>query len=487
MQNKIIMEGLTFDDILLVPKESDVVLSKIDLSTKFSRNLNLRIPIVSAAMDTVTEANLAIAMAAQGGLGIIHKNLTPEEQAIEVDRVKRYESGMITNPITLSENDKIIRAVEFMKKYHISGIPIVEGQKLKGIITSRDLRFAENMEDTIKTIMTPQERLITVKEGTTIDEAKKKLHEHRIEKLLIVDDNFNLKGLITVKDIQKNIDFPFACKDEHGRLKVGAAVGVGEDAFKRVPLLIDAGVDVVVVDTAHGHSKNVIETVRKLKKMVNIDIVAGNIATKEAARELLNAGADAVKVGIGPGSICTTRVVAGVGVPQISALMDVLTYTKDAKVPVIADGGIRYSGDIVKALGIGADTVMLGNLLAGTEEAPGELVIYQGRSFKTYRGMGSLAAMKKGSKDRYFQGDVIDESKLVPEGIEGRVPYKGRLRDVLYQLLGGLRSGMGYTGAHNMEELHRKAQFVKITFAGLKESHPHDISITKEAPNYRFD
>ncbi len=487
MSEKIIGEGITFDDILLVPSASDVILSKIDLRTKLTANISLNIPVLSAAMDTVTESRLAIAIASEGGIGILHKNMTPEEQALEVDRVKRFESGLITNPITLGPKDKISKAVEYMKRYGISGIPITVGPKLKGLVTSRDLRFAEDLNASIDTVMTPDTRLITVPEGTTMEEAKKKLHEHRIEKVLIVDGGFNLKGLITVKDIQKNIDHPLACKDSHGRLRVGAAVGVQDDAFRRVPLLIDAGVDVIVVDTAHGHSNNVINTVRELKKALNVDIIAGNIATAEAARALVDAGADGLKVGIGPGSICTTRVVAGVGVPQVTAISNVLSISAAAGVPVIADGGIRFSGDIVKALGIGADTVMLGNLLAGADESPGELVIYQGRSYKTYRGMGSLAAMKMGSKDRYFQGDIEEDSKLVPEGIEGRVPYKGKLRDVIYQLLGGLRSGMGYTGASNMAELHKKAGFVKISGAGLKESHPHDVSITKEAPNYRFD
>ncbi|HPJ71014.1 MAG TPA: IMP dehydrogenase [Candidatus Mcinerneyibacteriales bacterium] len=487
MSEKIIGDGITFDDILLVPRASNVNLARIDLKTRLSRRIELNIPIVSAAMDTVTESALAIALASEGGIGILHKNMTPEAQAIQVDNVKRFESGMITNPITLEPQDKIRTALEYMERYRISGIPITVGPKLKGIVTSRDLRFARDLEAPIESVMTPDTRLITVPEGTSMEEAKKKLHEHRIEKVLIVDKSFNLKGLITVKDIQKTIDHPLASKDNHGRLRVGAAVGVLEDAFKRVPLLLDAGVDVIVVDTAHGHTKNVIETVKELKKKVDIDVIAGNIATQEAAKALIDAGADSVKVGIGPGSICTTRVVAGVGVPQVTAISDVLKYTLDAGLPIIADGGIRFSGDIVKALGVGAHTVMLGNLLAGTEEAPGELVIYQGRSYKSYRGMGSLGAMKKGSKDRYFQGDIEEESKLVPEGIEGRVPFKGRLRDVIYQLLGGLRAGMGYAGAETIPQLHDKARFVKITFAGLKESHPHDVSITKEAPNYRFD
>ncbi len=487
MNEKIIKEGLTFDDILMIPKYSDVKLPDIDLSTKLTRNLKLKIPIISAAMDTVTEANMAIAMAIEGGLGIIHYNMSPEKQAIEVDKVKRYESGMITNPITLRPDEKVSKAKDFMNKHDISGIPITIGQKLKGIITKRDLRFATEMEQKIEKVMTPEEKLITVPENTSMDDAIKKLHKHRIEKLLVVDDNFNLKGLITVKDIQKNIDHPLACKDKQGRLKTGAAVGVLDDAMERIPKLIEAGVDLIVIDSSHGFSEDVIETVKKVKEHFNIELAAGNVATKEGAKALLNAGADAIKVGIGPGSICTTRVVAGVGVPQVSAIMNVLEYVKDTKVPVIADGGIRYSGDIVKALGVGANTVMLGSLLAGTDEAPGELVIYKGRSFKAYRGMGSLGAMKRGSKERYFQEEIEEESKFVPEGIEGRVPYKGKLKDTIYQLLGGLRSGMGHCGAHNVDELREDAEFTKITVSSLKESHPHDVTITKEAPNYRFD
>lgn len=487
MSNKIEREALTFDDVLLIPQASDVALAEIDMRTKLTRTITLNIPILSAAMDTVTESELAIAVAAEGGIGIIHKNMPPEQQALEVDRVKRFESGMITNPITLKPTDTIATAHENMRRYGISGFPVTLGNELKGIVTSRDLRFAADYTKTIETIMTPAPRLVTVLEGTTMEEAKRKLHEHRIEKILVVDKNFNLKGLITVKDIQKTIDFPNACKDAHGRLRAGAAVGVLDDAFKRVQYLIDAGVDTVIVDTAHGHSKNVIETVRNLKKNVSIDIIAGNIATKEAAKALIDVGVDAVKVGIGPGSICTTRVVAGVGMPQLSAIMEAASYASQAGVPVIGDGGVRFSGDIVKAIAAGAHTVMLGNLLAGTEEAPGELIIFQGRSYKSYRGMGSLSAMKKGSKDRYFQGDIQEESKFVPEGIEGRVAYKGKVREILYQLVGGLRSGMGYCGAKSIEELHEKARFVKITFASLKEGHPHDVQITKEAPNYRIE
>ncbi|TYB31867.1 MAG: IMP dehydrogenase [Candidatus Mcinerneyibacterium aminivorans] len=487
MNDKITSEGLTFDDILMIPKYSDVKLHDIDLSTQLTRNLNLKIPIISAAMDTVTEANMAIAMAIEGGLGIIHYNMSPEEQAIEVDKVKRYESGMITNPITLRPDEKVSKAKEFMSKHDISGIPITIGQKLKGIITKRDLRFATQMNQKIKQVMTPEEKLITVPENTSMNEAIKKLHKHRIEKLLVVDNDFNLKGLITVKDIQKNIDHPLACKDKQGRLKTGAAVGVLDDAMERVPKLIEAGVDLIVIDSSHGFSEDVITTVKKLKNHFNIEIAAGNVATKDGAKALLDAGADAIKIGIGPGSICTTRIVAGVGVPQVSAILNVMKYVKDTDVPVIADGGIRYSGDIVKAIGVGANTVMLGSLLAGTDESPGELVIYKGRSFKTYRGMGSLGAMKRGSKERYFQEDIQEESKFVPEGIEGRVPYKGKLKDTIYQLLGGLKSGMGHCGAHSIKELRTDAEFTKITVSSLKESHPHDVNITKEAPNYRFD
>lgn len=484
---KIKGESLTFDDILMQPKYSDVDLSNINLRTKLSRNLKLNIPVISAAMDTVTESNLAIAMALEGGIGIIHYNMTPAQQAREIDRVKRFESGMITTPITLQPDEKIAKAKKVMNKNDISGIPITIGSKLKGIITKRDLRFASNMSKKIKKIMTQQQNLITICEGTSMEKAKKKLHKHRVEKLLVVDEDFNLKGLITVKDIQKNIDYPKACKDKKGRLKVGAAVGVLDDAMKRIPKLIQSHVDVVVIDSSHGFSKDVIETIKKVKENFNIEIIAGNVATKEGAKALIEAGADGIKIGIGPGSICTTRIVAGVGVPQASAIIEVMKYANDTDVPVIADGGIRYSGDIVKSIGLGANSVMLGSLLAGTDEAPGELVIYKGRSFKSYRGMGSLGAMKKGSKKRYFQEDIKEESKFVPEGIEGRVPYKGKLKDTIYQLLGGLRSGMGHCGAHNIDQLRKDAEFVKITNSSIKESHPHDVTITKEAPNYRFD
>jgi IMP dehydrogenase len=478
------LEGLTFDDVLLVPAYSEVVPSAIDTSTRLTRRISLRVPFLSAAMDTVTESEMAIAMARGGGIGVVHKNLDPRAQATEVERVKRSESGMITKPITMGPDESISEALALMAHYKISGVPITEGERLVGILTNRDLRFVRDTTRAVREVMT-SENLVTVPEGTTLEEAAEKLHAHRIEKLLVVNDRGELRGLITVKDIQKKLDYPLASKDDLGRLRVAAAVGVGAETMLRAELLVEAAVDLLCVDTAHGHSRNVIDTVRMLKETYpDQQVMAGNIATGEAARALIEAGADAVMVGIGPGSICTTRVVAGVGVPQITAIREVGAVAGPAGVPLIADGGVRYSGDAVKALAAGADCVMMGGLLAGTDESPGEKVLYEGRVYKSYRGMGSMAAMQRGSKDRYFQGDVEDVDKLVPEGIEGRVPYKGRTHDVLYQMVGGLRSGMGYCGCATIEDLHARARFVRTTTAGVAESHPHDVKITKEAPNY---
>ncbi|XFA98097.1 IMP dehydrogenase [Candidatus Izemoplasma sp. B36] len=478
-------KGLTFDDVLLLPGESHVVPSDVNLKTCLVKGININIPILSAAMDTVTEARMAIAIAREGGLGFIHKNMSIEKQAKQVDYVKRSESGMITDPITLHKDNTLAEAENIMATYKISGIPIVDDfGKLQGIVTNRDLRYRVLDSTPIETVMT-KENLITAGLNTTLEEAKEILMENRLEKLLIVDNEFFLKGLITSKDIDNILDFPKASKDKNGRLLCGAAVGVSEDTLERVDALVKAGVDIITVDSAHGHSIGVIETVRKIKeKYPKLKIVAGNIVTKEAALALKEAGADAVKVGVGPGSICTTRVVAGVGCPQITAVIDVVKALENTDVCVIADGGIKFSGDITKALAAGADTVMLGSLLAGTKESPGEEIIYQGRSYKTYVGMGSLAAMNRGSSDRYFQKGTGEQKKLVPEGIEGRVPYRGEVKDVLYQLCGGLRSGMGYIGAKTIKELKEKANFVEISSAGLKESHPHDVSITREAPNY---
>ncbi len=480
-------EALTFDDVLLVPRDSDVLPSEVDVSSNLTNEIRLNIPVLSAAMDTVTESEMAIAMAREGGIGIIHRNLTPDEQASEVDRVKKSESGMIVDPITVEPDQKVTDALELMKKYRISGVPVTRGRKLVGILTNRDLRFETNFEQPVKNLMT-SENLVTVKEGITLEEAKKLLHKHRIEKLLVVDDDYNLKGLITIKDIIKIQKYPNACKDSLGRLRVGAAVGTGPDTEERVEKLIKAGADVICVDTAHGHSKMVVETVRWIKKKYpEIQVVAGNVATGDAAEDLFEAGADCVKVGVGPGSICTTRIVAGVGVPQISAIIKCAEVARKFGRPIIADGGIKYSGDITKALAAGASTVMIGSLFAGTDESPGEIVLFQGRSYKVYRGMGSIGAMKGGSKDRYFQADVEQESKFVPEGIEGRVPYRGPLSNSIYQLVGGLKAGMGYVGARTIKELQEKAVFVRITNAGLRESHVHDVIITKEAPNYWMD
>ena len=481
-----ISEGLTFDDVLLLPAHSAILPRDVDLATRLSRNISLNLPLVSAAMDTVTEARTAICMAREGGIGFIHKNLSIEEQALEVDKVKKSESGMIVDPITMRPNQKISEALESMAKYRISGVPITKANgKLVGILTNRDLRFETDHDLPISARMTKR-NLVTVPVGTTLEEAKELLKHTRVEKLLVVDDERYLRGLITIKDIEKVRKYPNACKDSLGRLRVGAAVGPTVDMDARVEALLKAGVDVIVIDTAHGHSQAVIDAVRHLKQSYpNLELVAGNIATAEAAEELIKAGADAIKVGIGPGSICTTRVVAGVGVPQISAIAECSRVAKKYSIPIIADGGIKYSGDLTKAMAAGADVVMIGSLFAGTEESPGDTILYQGRAYKSYRGMGSIGAMKEGSKDRYFQADVESEVKLVPEGIEGMVPLRGPLSANIHQLIGGLRAGMGYTGCGTIREIQQKARFVRITGAGLKESHVHDVTITKEAPNYR--
>ena len=482
MELRIAGEGLTFDDVLLVPSRSEIIPRDVSTVTALTKTISLNIPLVSAGMDTVTEARMAIAIAREGGIGIIHKNLTPERQSLEVDKVKRSEHGVITDPIFLSPEHAIADALQLMERYRISGVPITEGSKLVGILTNRDLRFETNFQRRISEVMT-RENLITAPVGTTHEQAKAILQRYKIEKLPLVDDQFNLRGLITIKDIEKVRQYPNAAKDPHGQLRVGAAVGVGE--FARVAALREAGVDVIAVDTAHGHSRNVLETVARIKReFPGLPVIAGNVATGEATRDLIEAGADAVKVGIGPGSICTTRVVAGIGVPQITAIAECAKVAGPLGIPIIADGGIKYSGDITKAIAAGADTVMLGSLLAGTEESPGDFEIYQGRSFKVYRGMGSLGAMKGGSADRYFQEG---QEKMVPEGIEGRVPFKGSLSDTIYQLVGGLRSGMGYCGAEDINDLKTKTRFIRITAAGLRESHPHDVHITKEAPNYSVD
>ena len=482
-----IKTGLTFDDVLLLPAKSDVLPKDAETSTYLTKDIKLNIPLISAAMDSVTESATAIALAQEGGLGIIHKNMSIEEQALEIDKVKKSESGMIVDPITIGPGQHIYEALDIMKKYKISGIPVTDESKLVGILTNRDLRFEKNLYLKVSEVMT-KDGLVTVPEGTTLEESKALLHKHRIEKLLVVDSDYRLKGLITIKDIEKSIKYPNACKDSLGRLRVGAAVGVGEDRDARVEALLKAGVDVIAIDTAHGHSKGVVDSVKEIKKKFpDCRIIAGNIATADAAEDLIKAGADAIKVGIGPGSICTTRIVAGVGVPQLTAVNDCAEVGRKHGVPVIADGGIKYSGDIVKALAGGANIVMIGSLFAGTDESPGETVLFQGRTYKVYRGMGSVGAMKEGSKDRYFQDEVDSEIKLVPEGIEGRVPYRGPLSSTIHQMIGGLRAGMGYTGCKDIEELRTKATFVKISPAGLKESHVHDVTITKEAPNYRMD
>ena len=481
-------QALTFDDVLLVPGHSTILPKDVSLKTQITQNISLNLPLVSAAMDTVTESSLAIALAEQGGLGVIHKNMSPELQAEHVSKVKRFESGVVNDPITINPNMTVEEVMQITQKHKISGLPVLLNEKIVGIVTNRDLRFEENLNQPVKNVMTPRERLVTVKEGADKDEIMRLLHQHRLERLLVIDKNDTLKGLITVKDIQKSSDHPNACKDQDERLRVGAAVGVSDDTDKRVELLIDAGVDLIVVDTAHGHSKAVLDRIKWIKKhFSSTEVIGGNIATADAAKALMDHGANGVKVGIGPGSICTTRIVAGVGVPQITAISNVAEALHKNKIPFIADGGIRYSGDIAKAIAAGASSVMLGGMFAGTEEAPGEVELYQGRSYKSYRGMGSIGAMQKGSSDRYFQDSENNAEKLVPEGIEGRVPYKGSVVDVIHQLMGGLRASMGYVGADSIENMHSKSNFVHITNAGIKESHVHDVQITKEAPNYRVE
>jgi len=483
---RIAQEALTFDDVLLIPAHSTVLPNDVALGTQLTRDIKLNIPLISAAMDTVTEARLAIALAQEGGIGILHKNMSIEEQAKNVSTVKKYESGVISEPITVSPDTTIREVVALTQNNKISGVPVVDGEDLVGIITSRDRRFETELDKPVSSIMTPKDKLVTVKEGAERDEVLSLLHKHRIEKILVVNDSFQLRGMITVRDMQKSDDFPMACKDDLGRLRVGAAVGTGAETEDRVKALAEAGVDVIVVDTAHGHSQGVISRVAWVKKnFPQVQVIGGNIATAAAARDLVKAGADGVKVGIGPGSICTTRIVAGVGVPQISAVSNVAKELEGTGVPLIADGGIRYSGDIAKALAAGAYCVMIGGLLAGTEEAPGEVILFQSRSYKSYRGMGSIGAMEQGSSDRYFQDKDAGAEKLVPEGIEGRVPYKGPMAAVVHQLLGGIRSSMGYVGCADLDEMRTKPEFVRITGSGIKESHVHDVTITKEAPNYR--
>jgi len=480
-------EALTFDDVLLTPRHSTVLPRDVNLSTRLTRSLSLNIPLLSAAMDTVTESRLAIALAQEGGLGIIHKNLSIEAQASEVSRVKKHESGVVTEPITITPSTTIRQVVDLIASHGISGLPVVDGSTLSGIVTQRDLRFETQLDQPVRNIMTPRERLVTVHENASREEAIEQLHKHRIEKVLMVNDAFELRGMITVKDIRKSQDFPNACKDGQGRLLSGAAVGTGAETDERVAALVAAGVDVLIVDTAHGHSQGVLDRVAWIKeRFPEVQVIGGNIATGEAATDLVARGADGVKVGIGPGSICTTRIVAGVGVPQITAIHSVATALQDSGVPLIADGGIRFSGDMAKAIAAGASAVMVGGMFAGTEEAPGEVVLYQGSSYKSYRGMGSVAAMRSGSSDRYFQDDEDVEDKLVPEGIEGRVPYKGSMSAIVHQMIGGVRSSMGYCGAPDIESMRRDAKFVRVTGAGMRESHVHDVQMTKEAPNYRI-
>ena len=484
---KVLAEALTFDDVLVLPMHSDVLPKQVLLKSRFTKNISLNLPFCSAAMDTVTESKMAIALASLGGIGIIHKNNSPDEQALEVKKVKKFESGIVKDPITIKSSNTIEELKQLTSELNISGMPVVDEDELKGIVTGRDFRYARDMEQTVAEIMTPKEKLITVKEGESQDVVKSLMYKNRIEKVLILDDHNKLSGMITMKDIEKSIDYPLASRDSEGRLIVGAALGVSSDLMERAEKLSTAAVDVFVLDSAHGDSEGVINAIKEVKKKFSkIEIIGGNVATAEGAKALIDAGVDAVKVGVGPGSICTTRIIAGVGVPQLSAVLNVVQAAKD--IPVISDGGVRFSGDIVKAIGAGADSVMLGSALAGTEEAPGEVELYQGRSFKTYRGMGSIGAMsKRTDANRYMQGEDIDTDKLVPEGIEGRVPFRGWLKDVVYQLEGGLRQGMGYTGSKNIEELKKKVQFQKITRSGVLESHVHDVSITKEAPNYRAD
>jgi IMP dehydrogenase len=482
-----VQEAFSFDDVLLLPNYSDILPKDVDTGTVLTRNLSLNIPIVSAAMDTVTEADAAISLAREGGIGFIHRNMSVFSQAMEVDKVKKSESGMIVDPVTIHPDEKIETVLALMAKYRISGVPVVKGDQLVGIVTNRDLRFETKLDRPVSAVMT-KENLVTVSEGIGLEDSKALLHEHRIEKLLVVDADGRLTGMITIKDIEKIKKYPNACKDERGRLRCGAAVGVGPDMLERANALLDAGVDVLLIDTSHGHTKNVIEATRSLKaSFANLELVAGNVGTEEGAQALVDAGVDGIKIGIGPGSICTTRIVAGIGVPQVSAIMNCKAVSAKTGVPLIADGGIKFSGDITKAIGAGAHTVMIGGLFGGTEESPGETILYQGRSYKVYRGMGSLEAMKKGSKDRYYQTEQEEDDKLVPEGIVGRVPYRGTLRSNIHQLIGGLKAGMGYVGCRTIEELREKARFVKISAAGMRESHVHDVIITKEAPNYRID
>jgi IMP dehydrogenase len=485
---RVIQKALTFDDVLLVPAHSTYLPREVSLTTALTRSVHLNIPLLSAAMDTVTEARLAIAIAQEGGIGIIHKNMTPVMQAAEVAKVKRFESGVVKDPITITPTMSVREVYEITRKHHISGLPVLEGKRVVGIVTNRDLRFEDNLDQPVKNIMTPRDKLVTVKEGGTLEEAKALMHRHRLERVLVINGDWELRGLITVKDILKSSEHPNASKDPQGRLLAGAAVGVGEGTEERAEALVEAGVDVLIVDTAHGHAQGVLDRVKWVKrKYPQIQVIGGNIATRDAARALVDHGADGVKVGIGPGSICTTRIVAGVGVPQITAIQHVSEALKGTGIPCIADGGIRFSGDVAKAIAAGASSVMLGSLFAGTEEAPGEIELYQGRSYKSYRGMGSLAAMQKGSSDRYFQEPEMNADKLVPEGVEGRVPYKGSVTAIIQQLMGGLRASMGYTGCSTIAEMGSKAEFVEITSAGMRESHVHDVQITKEAPNYQIE
>lgn len=485
---KIAQKALTFDDVLLVPAHSTILPRDVDLTARLTKNIRLNLPILSAAMDTVTEARLAIALAQEGGIGIVHKNMSAKLQAAEVSKVKRFESGVVKDPVTVTPSMTVREVIALTRKHNFSGLPVLEGKKVVGIVTNRDLRFETNLDQPVKNVMTPKSRLVTVKEGAPREEALALMHKHRLERVLVVNKNFELRGLITVKDVLKSSEHPSACKDDMGRLRVGAAVGIGEGTDERVELLVEAGVDVLVVDTAHGHSKNVLNRVKWVKKRFpKVEVIGGNIATKSGALALVDHGADCVKVGIGPGSICTTRIVAGVGVPQITAIADVSDALMKDGIPCIADGGIRYSGDIAKAIAAGANCVMLGSMFAGTEEAPGETELFQGRSYKSYRGMGSVGAMQKGSSDRYFQDPQMNADKFVPEGVEGRVPYKGPLVNVIYQLKGGLQASMGYLGCKTIDEMRSNAEFVEITSAGIRESHVHDVQITKEAPNYRVE
>src|SRR5471030_2449008 len=483
---RVIQKALTFDDVLLLPAHSTVLPREVRLETRLTRTIQLKIPLLSAAMDTVTESRLAIALAQEGGIGIIHKNMSPRAQAGEVAKVKRFESGVVKEPITIAPTMSVREVLELTRKHRISGLPVLEGKHVVGIVTNRDLRFEENLDQPVKNIMTPRDRLVTVKEGASLEDARALMHRHRLERVLVINGDWELRGLMTVKDILKSSEHPNACKDQLGRLRVGAAVGVGEGTEERVAALVEAGTDVIVVDTAHGHAQGVLDRVKWVKKnFPNVEVIGGNVATASGAKALVDHGADGIKVGIGPGSICTTRVIAGVGVPQISAIQNVYAALKDTGVPFIADGGIRYSGDVAKAVAAGADAVMMGSLLAGTEEAPGETILYQGRSYKSYRGMGSLSAMQDGSADRYFQDPTNNIDKLVAEGIEGRVPYKGSVVSIIFQMVGGLRASMGYCGCTNIEDMRTKTEFVEITSAGMRESHVHDVQIVKEAPNYQ--